>query len=143
MGGRRRRVEPSGPRAQASRRAADRGRRSSLNPVTSRRSFQYRKGIADHSLCYVFSTPLDRDHTASGKTFTIPDTIDIVNDRNRRFTRPEEISMQGMTGSVRDRSKGSNQGLSYHLAAEDPGWSQRLGNSAKEIMFYLLQIEVL
>jgi hypothetical protein len=84
---------------------------------------------------------LDGHDAACGEAASIPNSIDFVEDRDLRVTRPEEITLQRMNVAIFDRSIGCDEGLTYDLSAKDALGAFLGASPPKQVELDLLEIE--
>src|SRR5204862_3547474 len=67
------------------------------------------------------SAVLDGDDAASGERLAVSDAIDVVEDRDGRVARPQEVGVQRVDRAVLgiDRAGGGDERLARDLASED------------------------
>jgi hypothetical protein len=84
---------------------------------------------------------LDRDDAASRERSAVAYPVDVVEDRNRRVTGPEEVRVQRMDASVLDRPSGGDERLSGHLTTEDADPALVDVAPAEDVHFDRLEVE--
>ena len=64
---------------------------------------------------------LDGDDPPRGERLAVADAVDLVEDRDVRIARPQEVGVQGVHPPVGvDGAAGGDERLPRHLPAEDP-----------------------
>src|SRR5262249_4880179 len=71
----------------------------------------------------------------------VADAVDLVDDRDLRIARAEEVRVQRVDGPVLHRAAGRDERLARHLAAEDADAHVLRAPAAKEIHLELFQVE--
>jgi hypothetical protein len=84
---------------------------------------------------------LDGNDSACGKAASIANSIDFVEDRDLRVTRPEEITLQRMNLAIFDRSIRRDEGLTNDLSAKDALGTLLGASPPKQVELDLLEIE--
>lgn len=84
---------------------------------------------------------LDGNDSACGKAASIANSIDFVEDRDLRVTRPEEITLQRMNLAIFDRSIRRDEGLTNDLSTEDALGTLLGASPPKQVELDLLEIE--
>ena len=63
---------------------------------------------------------LDGDDPTSPERSTVADPLDLVQDRNGRIARSQEVGVERVSSAGFDRPVGSDEGLAGDLSTEDP-----------------------
>lgn len=65
---------------------------------------------------------LNRNHSSGGEAPTIPDSVDLIQNRQLRVARAQEVRVERVDVTIRliDGASGSDQRLASDLSAEDP-----------------------
>ncbi|MGY4354676.1 hypothetical protein ACVW0J_001169 [Bradyrhizobium sp. i1.7.7] len=84
---------------------------------------------------------LDRGDAAGRIALAVAQALDLVDDRDLRIARQDEIAMQRMRQPALDRAAGRNHRLPDHLAAEHPLPARLRAVAAEQIHLELFEVE--